>query len=139
MVRAACFQAGEPGTAEPKWPPGGQDLREVAINLRLLLDGGASFVIATVVGARGTALRRPGTVVALGESGQAIGVNPAGPLDGAITDLAAETLRTGQDRLVRLDIDHDAASYVGLSGGVSLDVHTTRVQPGDPMFARRCC
>jgi xanthine dehydrogenase accessory factor len=86
------------------------------------------------VGTRGTALLRPGTVVTLSESGQAIGVTPAGPLDGAMTDLAAEALRTGRDRLARLDIDHEAVSYIGLSGGVSLDVHATRVRAGDPMF-----
>jgi len=41
---------------------------------------------------------------------------------------------TGQDRLQRLEIERDAASYIGLSGGVSLDVHATRVRAGDPMF-----
>lgn len=125
---------GEAGITEPEWQPGGQDLREVALQLRLLLNSVTSFAIATVVGARGTALRRPGTVVAVSESGQAIGFNPAGPLDGAIRDLAAEALRTGRDRLGRLEIDHEAASYIGLSGGVSLDVHATRVRAGDPVF-----
>jgi XdhC and CoxI family len=134
MVSTECLPAGEPGSTEAEWQPGGQDLRELAIQLRLLLDSGLAFAIATVVGARGTPLRRLGTVVALSESGQAIGVNPAGPLDGAITGLAAEALRTGQDRLGRLEIDHEAASYVGLSGAVSLDVHTSRVRAGDPMF-----
>jgi xanthine dehydrogenase accessory factor len=103
-------------------------LRDVALQLRLLLISNTSFAIATVVGACGTALRRPGTVVVISQSGQTVGFNPAGPLDGAITDLAAEALTTGQDRLERLDIDHEAASYIGLSSAVSLDVHRERAR-----------
>jgi xanthine/CO dehydrogenase XdhC/CoxF family maturation factor len=108
----------------------------VALQLRLMLNSGISFAIATVVDARGTALRRSGTVVVISEPGQTIGFNPAGPLDEAIRTLAAEALTTGQDRLERLEIDQEAASYIGLSGGVSLDVHATRVRAGDPMFGR---
>jgi xanthine dehydrogenase accessory factor len=124
-----------PASTEPEWQPGGQDLREVAVQLRILLNSGSSFAIATVLGTRGTALRRPGTVVVVSESGQTIGVNPAGPLDRAIRDLAAEALRTGQDRLGRLEIDHEAASYIGLCGGVGLEVHATWVRAGDLMFS----
>jgi xanthine/CO dehydrogenase XdhC/CoxF family maturation factor len=134
MVNMARIPASDLGTGEPEWLHGGQDLRDVALQLRLMLNGGTSFAIATVVGAYGTALRRPGTVVVISQSGETIGVNPAGPLDRAITDLAATVLTTGQDRLDRLDIDHEAASYIGLSGGVSLDVHATWVRAGDPMF-----
>lgn len=126
--------ASELGITEPEWLPAGQDLRDVVPQLRLLLASGTSFAIATVLGARGTALRRPGTVVVTSQSGQTIGFNRAGPLDGAIRKLAAEALATGQDLLERLEIDHEAASYIGLSGGVSLDVHATRVPAGDPLF-----
>ena len=124
-----------PGSAEPDWPPGGRGLRDMALPLRLMLASGTPLAIATVVGARGTALRRPGTVVVVSESGETLGFNPSGPLDKAIRDLTAGALAAGQDRLERLDIDHEAASYVGLSGGVSLDIHATRVGSGDPMFS----
>ena len=134
MLYTAPISAGDPGITEPEWLPGGKDLRDVALQLRLMLDGGISFAIATVVDTRGSALRRPGTVVVISEQGQTIGFNPAGPLDKAIRDLAAVALTTRQDRLERLDIDHEAASYIGLSGAVSLDVHATRVRAGDPMF-----
>jgi xanthine dehydrogenase accessory factor len=127
--------ASDPGITEPEWLPGGQDLRDVAVLLQLMLNSGTSFAIATVVSARGTALRRPGTVVVISQSGQTIGFNPAGPLAGAIKDLAAEALTTGQDRLERLEIYPEAASYIGLADGVSLDVHATRVRAGDPMFS----
>jgi xanthine dehydrogenase accessory factor len=135
MVNPARIPASDPGSIEPQRLPGGQDLRDVAVQLRFMLNSGTSFAIATVVGARGTALRRPGTVVVISQSGQTIGFNPAGPLDGAVRELAAEALTTGQDRLERLEIDHEAASYIGLSGGVSLDVHATRVRAGDPVFS----
>jgi xanthine dehydrogenase accessory factor len=104
----------------------------VIAQLRIMLTAGVSFAIATVVGAHGTVLRRPGTVLVISESGETIGFNPAGPLDGAIRDLAAAALATGQDQLGHLEIDRDAASYIGLSGAASLDIHATRVQAGDP-------
>jgi xanthine/CO dehydrogenase XdhC/CoxF family maturation factor len=82
-------------------------------------------------------VRRPGTVLVVTEAGQTIGSNPAGPLDGAIRDLAAEALATGQARLEHLRIDADAASYVGLSGEISLEIHAMRVPAPapDPAFA----
>lgn len=134
MMNTACLPTSDPGTAEPDWLPAGPDLRDVALQLRVILTTGTSFAIATVVGAHGTVLRQPGTVLVISESGETIGFNPAGPLDGAIRDLAAKALATGHDQLGRLEIEQDAASYIGLSGGASLDVHATRVQADDPVF-----
>jgi hypothetical protein len=133
-ARAGLAAASDPGITEPEWLPAGQDLQDVAPQLRLLLASGTSFAIATVLDARGTALRRPGTVIVVSQSGQAIGFNPAGPLDGAIRELAAEALATGHDQLERLEIDREAASYIGPSGGVRLDVHATQVPAGDRLF-----
>jgi XdhC and CoxI family len=117
--------------------PAGQDWQDVALQLRLLLSSGTSLAIATVVGAHGTVLRRPGTVLVVTEAGQTIGFNPARPLDGAIRDLAAaETLATGRDRLQRLRIEQDAAGYIGLSGEISLDVHAMRVDAADSAYRR---
>jgi xanthine dehydrogenase accessory factor len=126
--------AAGPGAAELAWAPVGQDWRDTALQLRLLLGCGISLAIATVVAARGTILR-PGTVLAVTGAGTTIGFNPAGPLDGAIRDLAAEALATGQDRLEYLRIDADAASYIGLSGEISLQVHAMRVPATDPASA----
>jgi xanthine/CO dehydrogenase XdhC/CoxF family maturation factor len=134
MVNTVRILPGDQGITGPERRPGGRDLREVALQLRFMLNSGTSFAIATVVDARGIVLRRPGTVVVISEPGQTIGFNPAGPLDQAIRDLAAEALTTGQDRLERLAIDHEAASYIGLSGEVSLDVYATRVRAGDAAF-----
>jgi xanthine/CO dehydrogenase XdhC/CoxF family maturation factor len=111
--------------------PGWQD---VALQLRLLLSRSTSLAIATVVGARGPVVRQPGTVLVLTEAGQTIGFNPAGPLDGAIRDLAAEALATGQDRLECLPIEADAAAYIGRSGQISLEVYAMRVDAADPAF-----
>lgn len=133
MINTACIVPSHPGITEPEWLRAGQDLRDVALRLRLMLSS-TSIAIATVVTAHGTVLRPPGTVVVIGESGETIGFNRAGPLDGAIRDLAAQALATGRDRLQRLEIEPDAASYIGLSGGASLDVHATRVRAGDPVF-----
>jgi len=97
---------------------------------------GISFAIATVLCAQGVAVRRTGTVLAVSTAEQTIGFNPAGSLDDAIRSLAGETLLTGQDnRLERLETDAEAASYIGLTGSVGLDVHVTRVQAGDPVFS----
>jgi len=76
---AALAATSDLGITEPEWLPAGQDLRDVALQLRLLLTSGTSFAIATVLSARGTALRRLGTVVVTSQSGQAIGFNPGRP------------------------------------------------------------
>src|SRR5215470_756846 len=133
MINTACIVPSHLDITEPEWPGAGQDLRDVALRLRLMLSS-TSIAIATVVSTHGTVLRPPGTMVVIGESGETIGFNPAGPLDGAIRELAAQALATGRDRLQRLEIEPDAASYIGLSGGASLDVHATRVRAGDPVF-----
>jgi xanthine dehydrogenase accessory factor len=134
MITTARVFARHPEIAEPEYLAAGQDLRDMALRLRVMLSSGTSIAIATVLGAHGTALRQPGTVVVIGESGETVGFNPAGPFDGAIRDLAAQTLATGQDQVQRLEIERDAVSYIGLSGAASLDVHATRVRSGDPVF-----
>ena len=96
MTKTACTFASHPGIAEPEWLRAGQDLRDVALQLRIMLSSGTSFAIATVVSAYGIVLRQPGTVVVISESGETIGLNPAGPLDGAIRDLAAQALAMGR-------------------------------------------
>jgi hypothetical protein len=57
MVNTARIPASDLGTGEAEWLPGGQDLRDVALQPRLMLNSGTSFAIATVLGAHGTALR----------------------------------------------------------------------------------
>jgi xanthine/CO dehydrogenase XdhC/CoxF family maturation factor len=114
----------------------GLTIRDLLLRLRVVLSQGTSFAIATVVEASGPAVRRPGTVLVLTGSGETMGFSPAGPLDGAIRDLAAEVLATGHPRLERLEIDADAASYIGLSGTVKLAVHAMRVEAGDPAAHR---
>lgn len=79
MSEAACPPTSDPGIAEPEWLPAGHNLRDVALQLPLLLNGGFSLAIATTVGTHGTLLRQPGTVLVISESGQTIGFNPAGP------------------------------------------------------------
>jgi xanthine dehydrogenase accessory factor len=113
----------------------GQDWQDLALQLRHLLSRGTSLAIATVLAAHGTVVRRPGTVLVLTQAGQTIGFNPAGPLDGAIADLAAEALATGQDRLECLQIEPDAAAYIGLSGEIRLDVHAMRMDAADSASA----
>ena len=89
IIKTPRDLASDPGTAEPQRAPAGLDWQDVALPLRLLLGRGPWLAIATVVGARGAVVRRPGTVLAVTEAGQIIGFNPAGPLDRAIPDLAA--------------------------------------------------
>ena len=89
IIKTPCDLASDPGTAEPQRASADLDWQDVALPLRLLLGRGPWLAIATVVGARGAVVRRPGTVLAVTEAGQIIGFNPAGPLDRAIPDLAA--------------------------------------------------
>ena len=129
-VRAAVIPA-----AELQWAPEGLDWQDVALQLRLLLGRGISLAIATVLAARGAAVRQPGTVLVVTESGLTIGFNPAGPLDGAIRDLAAQAFATGRVRLAHLRIEADAANYIGLAGEIGLEVHAMRVPAPGSAFA----
>jgi len=76
MMRTAWPPASDLDTTEPEWVPAGQALQDVLVQLRLMLAAGTSFAIATVVGAHGTVLRQPGTVLVISESGETIGFNP---------------------------------------------------------------
>lgn len=134
MSTSTCIQADTPHAAAQERPPSGQDLRDLAFPLRLWLSLGTSFAIATVVSARGATVRGTGTVTAVSQSGQTVGFNPRGSFDGAIRELAAEALATGQDSLQCLGADAEAASYIGLAGHVSLQVHIGRVQAADADF-----
>ena len=125
IIETSCDLASDPGTAEPQRAPAGQDWQDVALPLRLLLGRGPGWR-SRRSWARGAVVRRPGTVLAVTEAGQIIGFNPAGPLDRAIPDLAAQALATGQNRLRRLRIEKGAAGYTGLSGQISLDVLCSR-------------
>jgi xanthine dehydrogenase accessory factor len=84
--------------------PGGQNIRDVALQLRLLLHRGISFALATVLGVQGVALRRIGAVLVATESGESIGFNRESCLDRAIQDLATQVLSTGADRIERHEI-----------------------------------
>ena len=134
MTTSVCVRPASPDAIDQERPLSGQDLRDLAFSLRLWQSLGTSFAIATVVSAQGAALRRTGSVMAVSQSGQTIGFNPAGSLDGAIRELAAEVLATGQDRVECLEVDAEAASYIGLSGQVSLQVHITGMQAADAEF-----
>ena len=135
ITETPCDLTSDRDTAELEWEPTGQDWQDVALQLRLLLSRGTSLAIATVVSTSGAAVRPPGTVLVITDAGEIIGFNPAGPLDQTIRDLAAEALATGQERLEHLQIEEDAAAYIGLSGEINLDVHAMRVRAGDPTFA----
>ncbi len=134
MSTSTCSQIGKADAAGQEMPPAGHDLRELALPLRLWMSLGSSFAIATVVSAQGAAVRRTGTVIAVSQSGQTLGFRPGGSLDGAIRDLAAEALESGQDRFQCLRVDAEAASYIGLAGHVSLQVHVARVKAADAEF-----
>jgi hypothetical protein len=124
----------EPPTADLDSLTQGQNIREIALQLRCLRRRGISFALATVVGAQGVVLRKVGVVMAVAESGESIGVHRAGCLDKAIQELATRVLSTGAGRLERYEIDESAASYIGLSGKISLDVHVMRVAAADHGF-----
>lgn len=135
ITEIPCDLTSDLDTAGLEREPARQDWQDVALQLRLLLSRGTSLAIATVVGASGAAVRPPGTVLVITDAGELIGFDPAGPLDRAVRGLAAEALATGHDRLEHLQIEEDAAAYIGLPGEINLSVHAMRVRPGDPWFA----
>lgn len=54
MTNTTCVPARDPDTAEHEWLPVGQDLRDVAQQLRVMHTTGTSFAIAAVLRAHAT-------------------------------------------------------------------------------------
>ncbi|WP_329140356.1 XdhC family protein [Streptomyces sp. NBC_01476] len=97
-------------------------MRELLSALRGRLDDGTPFAVATVVGVRGSAPRRPGAAMAVTADGRVTGSVSGGCVEGAVYEAASESLGTGAAQLHTYGISDDDAFAVGLTCGGTLQI-----------------
>ena len=97
-------------------------MRDIAEDLRRLLAAGVPFAVATVVGAKGSAPRPPGSAMAVAEGGEAVGSVSGGCVEGAVYETAAGVLAGGEPVLETYGYSDDDAFAVGLTCGGVLDI-----------------
>jgi len=97
-------------------------VRDIAEGLRDLLDRDRPFAVATVVAARGSAPRPPGSAMAVGAGGEAVGSISGGCVEGAVYG-TAERVLGGEGAVVETyGYSDDEAFAVGLTCGGTLEV-----------------
>ena len=97
-------------------------MRDIAEGLRVLLDGGAPFALATVIGARGSSPRPPGAAMAVSSDGEALGSISGGCVEGAVYDTAERVLGGDGAVVESYGYSDDDAFAVGLTCGGTLEV-----------------
>jgi xanthine dehydrogenase accessory factor len=97
-------------------------VRDIATELRALLDGGQPFALATVIGARGSSPRPPGAAMAVSADGQAVGSISGGCVEGAVYGTAEQVLAGDGPVVETYGYSDDDAFAVGLTCGGELEV-----------------
>ena len=97
-------------------------MRDLAAGLRVLLEAGTPFAVATVIGARGSSPRPPGAAMAVSVAGEALGSISGGCVEGAVYE-TAERVLGGEGAVVETyGYSDDDAYAVGLTCGGTLEV-----------------
>ena len=102
-------------------------MREVLPELLEWWERGESVGMGTVVATFRSAPRPPGASMLVGPGGEAVGSVSGGCVEGAVYDLAQETVAEATPRLQRYGISDDDAFEVGLTCGGILDVFVEKV------------
>ncbi|WP_030900815.1 XdhC family protein [Streptomyces sp. NRRL F-5126] len=111
---------------------------DIAGELDLWVREGRDFAVATVVAVGGSAPRMPGAALAVDGAGTAVGSVSGGCVEGAVYELAVESLESGTTVLKRFGYSDEDAFAVGLTCGGVIDVLVTPVRrdaPARPAFA----
>jgi xanthine dehydrogenase accessory factor len=104
-------------------------VRDIAGELRTLIETGRPFGLATVVSIRGSAPRPAGASMTVDADGQAVGSVSGGCVEGAVYDAAEQVLAGGPSVLETYGISDETAFSVGLTCGGILDVLVQRIGP----------
>jgi xanthine dehydrogenase accessory factor len=90
---------------------------------------GDRVAVATVVAVKRSAPRPPGAKMAVNEGGEVSGAVSGGCVEGAVVEVAAEVLASGEPRLVHYGIADSDAWDVGLPCGGEIDVFVEEYRP----------
>lgn len=93
--------------------------------------GDEYFVVATLVGARGSAPRPIGSRLAISKRGELAGSVSGGCVESEVAELAREVFASGEPRNVTYGITDDQAFSVGLPCGGEIDVAVERARLDD--------
>ncbi|MDX3242051.1 XdhC/CoxI family protein [Streptomyces sp. ME18-1-4] len=90
------------------------------------------FALATVIQVSGSAPLPPGTSLAVGADGEAVGSISGGCVEGAVYELCQQVLKSGEPPIrASFGYSDDDAFAVGLTCGGELEVLVQRIDPGD--------
>lgn len=90
-------------------------------------DAGEQVAIATVVETWGSSPRPAGSMLVVTASGRMAGSVSGGCIEGAVAEVAQETMRTGQPQLLDFGISDERAWEVGLACGGKLKVFVEKL------------
>lgn len=90
-------------------------------------DAGEQVAIATVVETWGSSPRPAGSMLVVTASGRMAGSVSGGCIEGAVAEVALETMRTGQPQLLDFGISDERAWEVGLACGGKLKVFVEKL------------
>jgi xanthine/CO dehydrogenase XdhC/CoxF family maturation factor len=90
-------------------------------------EAGEQVAIATVVETWGSSPRPAGSMLVVTASGRMAGSVSGGCIEGAVADVAQETMRTGQPQLLDFGISDERAWEVGLACGGKLKVFVEKL------------
>jgi xanthine/CO dehydrogenase XdhC/CoxF family maturation factor len=102
----------------------------------LVAAAGEPTALATIVGVRGSAYRRPGARLLVTASGRLTGNISAGCLEGDVAVVAREVMAQGTPRLTRYDLtaDDDAVWGLGLGCNGIIEVFVEPIGPEDLLW-----
>ncbi|MFD8065435.1 XdhC family protein [Streptomyces parvulus] len=106
---------------------------DIAAKLDRWLDEGREFAVATVVSVGGSAPRGPGAALAVDSEGTVIGSVSGGCVEGAVYELCADALRSGETVRERFGYSDEDAFAVGLTCGGVIDMMITPVGADAPV------
>jgi len=88
---------------------------------------GQRVALATVVRTWGSAPRRPGSHMAIEESGHFVGSVSGGCVEAAVVSSARQVMATGVPQLLEFGVTDEEAWAVGLACGGQVDIWVERV------------
>ncbi|GAB3704456.1 XdhC family protein [Mariniluteicoccus flavus] len=106
-------------------------MRDIAAELRLLVDGAEPFALAVIAKTWRSSPRPAGTFMAVTADGRAIGSLSGGCIEGAVYDAALEVIASGEPVAAHYGVTGEDALRLGLTCGGEIDVTIARVDPGD--------